>query len=89
MLFFGITGAAPVYLLGLKRYCQLSQYLKIQKQFVKGQNNMLPKTELEKQKSGEEFWNSDAELSAVKSAARALCDQYNLCLLYTSPSPRD
>ncbi|MEI3340737.1 MAG: maltose acetyltransferase domain-containing protein [Eubacterium sp.] len=39
---------------------------------------MLQKTELEKQKSGEEFWNSDAELSAVKSAARALCDQYNL-----------
>ena len=45
---------------------------------MKGQNNMLQKTELEKQKSGEEFWNSDAELSAVKSAARALCDQYNL-----------
>lgn len=39
---------------------------------------MSQKTELEKQKSGEEFWNSDAELSAVKSAARALCDQYNL-----------
>lgn len=25
VLFFGITGAAPVYLLGLKRYCPLSQ----------------------------------------------------------------
>lgn len=38
---------------------------------------MTQKTELEKQRSGEEFFNGDPELGAVKSRARALCDRYN------------
>ena len=38
---------------------------------------MKSKTELEKQMAGEEFWNSDPQISAKKSRARALCDAYN------------
>ena len=36
------------------------------------------RSEYEKQLAGEEFWNSDPEISAKKSYARDLCDQYNL-----------
>ena len=36
------------------------------------------RSEYEKQLAGEEFWNSDPEISAKKSHARDLCDQYNL-----------
>lgn len=42
------------------------------------EHDMEMKTELEKQKSGEEFRMDDPELSAVKSRARALCDRLNL-----------
>ena len=35
------------------------------------------RTEVEKMKAGEMFWNSDAEISAMKSRARALADSYN------------
>ncbi len=38
---------------------------------------MKSKTELEKQLAEEEFWNSDPEIGAKKSHARALCDAYN------------
>lgn len=37
----------------------------------------MQKTELEKQKSGELFWNGDPEIGAAKSHARTLCDAYN------------
>ena len=36
------------------------------------------RSEYEKQLAGEEFWNSDPEISVKKSYARDLCDQYNL-----------
>lgn len=39
---------------------------------------MSQKTELEKQLAGEEFSNNDPEVGAIKSHARALCDEYNL-----------
>ena len=35
------------------------------------------RTEFEKLKAGELFWNSDPEILAVKSRARALADSYN------------
>ena len=35
------------------------------------------RTEMEKMIAGEMFWNSDTEISAVKSRARALADSYN------------
>ena len=38
---------------------------------------MSEKTEMEKHLAGEKFWNSDPEIGAVKSRARALCDTYN------------
>ncbi len=38
---------------------------------------MSQKTELEKMVSGELAWNSDAEIGAVKSRARAICGRYN------------
>ena len=40
----------------------------------------MKKTELEKQKSGELFWNGDSEVGAAKSHARELCDNYNRTL---------
>lgn len=39
---------------------------------------MSEKSEMQKHLDGELFWNSDPEISAAKSRARALCDEYNL-----------
>ncbi len=39
---------------------------------------MEKKTELEKMRAGELAWNSDAEVGAAKSRARAICGRYNL-----------
>ncbi len=39
---------------------------------------MNKKSEMQKHLDGELFWNSDPEISAAKSRARALCDEYNL-----------
>lgn len=38
---------------------------------------MTPKTDLEKQRDGEMFYNSDPGICAAKSRARALCDTFN------------
>lgn len=38
---------------------------------------MSEKTEMQKMKDGELFWNSDAEIGAVKKRARALADRFN------------
>ena len=46
-------------------------------------------TEKEKMIAGKVYNSQDSELVAALNKSKSLCRQYNNCLLYTSPSPRD